>query len=105
MLYMLLFTIAGASFEVEIEFCKCQSNFIQLIQFGLWGATPSKPTLAFSIELLELFHAIQMECQVSLKSICQAYKMFSMSWIASISREIYPVILDSFEEYRYVVNS
>ena len=104
MLYMLLFTIAGASFEVEIEFCKCQSNFIQLIQFGLWGATPSKPTLAFSIELFELFHAMQ-PFALSLKSICQAYKMFSMSWIASISREIYPVILDSFKEYRYVVNS
>ena len=89
---------------MEVEFCGCTPKFVQLVQLDLWGATPSKPTLAFSIQLLELWHVLQMECQIPMKKICEAYKVLNMDKVTQhdASREIYPVVLDAFEEYRQV---
>lgn len=73
---------------------------MQLLQFGLWGGTPTKPRTVFSIELLELIHAMQMECQASLKSICLAFQIFGEDKIVVGSHKMYPIIIDAFEEYR-----
>ena len=86
-----------------VEFCGCLPEFLQLLQFGLWGGTPSKPRIAFEIELLQLIHAIQLECHASLKSICQGlyFKNSTKITVKTSSTKLYPVIIDAFEEFRY----
>ena len=64
--------LIGILCDCNVQFCSCLPEFVQLLQFGLWGGTPSKPRIAFAIDFLELIHAIQMECHASLKGICQA---------------------------------
>ena len=88
--------------DCNVQFCSCLPEFVQLLQFGLWGGTPSKPRIAFAIDFLELIHAIQMECHASLKGICQAFEVSHSSKITTTpaSRKLYPVIIDAFEEYR-----
>ena len=46
-----------------------------------------------------------MECQASLKSICQTFEVFNHDKIAFSSvrsKKMYPVIIDAFNEYRYI---
>ena len=85
--------------DFVIQFCSCLPEFVQLLQFGLWGGTPSRPRIAFEIELFELIHAIQLECHASLKSICNALESKSLNKIAirTSSTKLYPVIIDAFE--------
>ena len=89
----------------SFEFCSFCPDFVQLLQFGLWGGTPSKPRTAFTIEFLEVIHAIQIECHASLKSICEAFEVnnFGKITMSHASTKIYPVIIDAFEEYRYIL--
>ncbi|XP_046841697.1 uncharacterized protein LOC124435787 [Xenia sp. Carnegie-2017] len=93
--------VKGTFCTVEVQFCSCSSEFVQLLQFGLWGATPTKPRIAFAIEFFELVHSVQMECQASIKSICQSFEEFNHNHIFSYATpKMYPVIIDAFEEYR-----
>ena len=101
LLYIISILI-GILCDCNVQFCSCLPEFVQLLQFGLWGGTPSKPRIAFAIDFLELIHAIQMECHASLKGICQAFEVSHSSKITTTpaSRKLYPVIIDAFEEYR-----
>ena len=53
--------------------CDCNVHIFsclpELLQFGLWGGTPSKPSIEFAIDFLELIRAIQMEFHASLKGV------------------------------------
>lgn len=92
--------------NVNVQFCGCCPEFFQLLQFDLWGGTPTKPRTIFSIDLLELIHAVQMECQASLKSICEAFEVYNLGKIGIApagARKMYPVIMDAFEEYRLII--
>lgn len=97
-----LFQFLGTFCTVEVQFCSCSPEFVQLLQFGLWGGTPTKPRIAFAIEFFELIHSVQMECQASIKSICQSFEEFNHNHIFSsyATPKMYPVIIDAFEEYR-----
>ncbi|XP_046863118.1 uncharacterized protein LOC124456839 [Xenia sp. Carnegie-2017] len=44
--------VKGTFCTVEVHFCSCSPEFVQLLQFGLWGGTPTKPRIAFAIEFL-----------------------------------------------------
>ena len=41
-----------------------------------------------------------MECQASLKSICQAFEVLNRDKILTGSHKMYPIIIDAFEEYK-----
>ena len=58
--------------EVQVQFCACEADFLRLLRFNLWAATPSKPELAFSISLMEFLHTLNLECQVAVKDFCVA---------------------------------
>ena len=94
----------GSLFDLDVQFCSCLPEFVQLLQFGLWGGTPSRPRIAFEIELLEIIHGIQLECHASLKSICQVFELKNATKITikTSSTKLYPVIIDAFEEFRYL---
>ena len=82
--------------------CTCEAISITLSRARLWPATPKNPQLAFTFELLDLIEALMLECQVALKDFCAALKFLCPIKIPD-RREVYPAIIDSFEEYRYPV--
>ena len=84
---------------MKIVCCNCEPVSITLARARLWPATPKNPKLAFTFDLLNLVEALMLECQVSLKDFCYALRYYS-PFITSERRDIYPVIIDSFEEYR-----
>ncbi|XP_046847302.1 uncharacterized protein LOC124440922 [Xenia sp. Carnegie-2017] len=94
--------VKGTFCTVEVQFCSCSPEFVRLLQFGLWGGTPTKPRIAFAIEFFELIHSVQMECKASIKSICHSFEEFNHNHIFSsyATPKMYPVIIDAFEEYR-----
>ncbi len=84
---------------MEFVYCNCESFPLALVRARIWPATPKYPKLAFSFDLLNLFESLMLECQVSLKDFCQALKYYC-PFTVSGQREIYPVLINSFEEYR-----
>ena len=59
-------------------FCGCKSPAEQLLELNLWPATPSKPTIAFTIELMTFVHMLTLECQASLYDISTFLKVTSV---------------------------
>ncbi len=47
---------------------------------GLWPATPTRPKLAFTMELMNTIHYLVRECQTSLHECCQ---LFAVCWKAA----------------------
>ena len=43
-----------------------------MVRGHIWPATPKHPRLAFSFELLDLAEALVLQCQVSIKDLCNA---------------------------------
>ena len=42
---------------------------------NLWPATPSKPKLAFTVELMDLIHGLVLECQVTIHDVVNFLKL------------------------------
>ena len=58
---------------VAVQFCSCEPDFLRLLRFNFWGATPTKPELAFTMHLMMLLHILNLElCQVAVKEFCSA---------------------------------
>ena len=58
---------------VAVQFCSCEPDFLRLLRFNFWGATPTKPELAFTMHLMMLLHTLNLElCQVAVKEFCSA---------------------------------
>ena len=64
--YTTLATCTGYHYGVVISFCTCKGKVERLIELYLWPATPQSPRVAFTMELLDIVHAVMLECQVSL---------------------------------------
>ena len=69
-----LFFVFSTGFQVvaSVQFCGCEPDFLRLLRFNLWGAKPTKPELAFTMDLMKLLHALNLECQVAVKDFCAA---------------------------------
>lgn len=57
----------------------CESEFMKLIKFDLWPSTPTKPSTAISMQLLDQFISLQMEGKISFTSFIDG-----MSWKSGI---------------------
>ena len=66
--YMVSFVV-GQHHGVYITSCGCISMPKHLLMLGLWPATPTKPKLAFTIELMNTIHFLLRECQASLYDV------------------------------------
>ena len=64
--------VPGVQNEVQVQFCAPEADFLYLLHFNLWVATPSKPELAFSISLMKFLHALNLEWQIAAKDFCVA---------------------------------
>ena len=72
-----LFPITGIQHVVKVTFCACEEDFITLLRFGLWGATPQCPELAFHQHFMRSLMHLQLETQVSVKGFCAAYSFLN----------------------------
>jgi hypothetical protein len=72
---------AGYQCAVCIRFCQCEKEFLQLLRLELWGATPTRPSLAFSLGFMELVHSLNLECQVALKDVSSAIQFLETNKI------------------------
>ena len=66
------FFLSGFQVVVAVQFCSCEPDFLRLLRFNFWGATPTKPELAFTMDLMKLLHTLNRECQVAVKDFCSA---------------------------------
>ena len=55
-------------------FCGCKSPAERLLELNLWPATSTKPTLAFTIELMSFAQMIILNCYASLYDIVSFLK-------------------------------
>ena len=65
----------GAPSNLNIQFCKCQSDALTLIELGYWPATPSRPGLAFTSSFMNWMEALLLECQVAVQDFSSAMEM------------------------------
>ncbi len=55
--------------ESTLTSCGCLSMSKRLLMLGLWPATPTRPKLAFTMELMNTIHYLVRECQTSLHDV------------------------------------
>lgn len=97
----LLYKIFASSFALgqlcsfRVSLCSCEPETCTLLRYELWPATPERPQMAFSIALLELFHYLSLECQVSVERFCNMLR-----WKNNLS--LAEVIYDTFILYFYL---
>lgn len=91
----------GHLYQCEVWFCMCESEFMKLIKFDLWPSTPTKPSTAISMQLLDQFISLQMEGKISFTSFIDG-----MSWKSGIYNQTLKRTLtrfmqtDSIDQYR-----
>ena len=86
------FPLIGHLCKFTVSFCECESEPSTLLKYGLWPATPSEPQTAFSISLLELFHNLSLECQVSVEGFSN-----TLRWKNFITRVEVNVLMSFFK--------
>ena len=67
---------AGIPKKLQFDFCSCEEDALQLMKFGYWPATPSRPTTAFSFSLMDWLEALMLECQVSVHDFFSSHKVY-----------------------------
>ena len=81
--FLFITVFVGYQCKVSITFCHCEKEFYQLLRLGLWAATPTCPTLAFSLEFMELTHTLNLECWVALKDRSSAIQFLEVNTIST----------------------
>ena len=71
--------VIGVQHSITFTFCQCFGEVETLIQFELFPATPKRPTVAFSFQLLDYLEALLLECQVAVSDFTAALKVMSAS--------------------------
>ncbi|XP_019857881.1 PREDICTED: uncharacterized protein LOC109586148 [Amphimedon queenslandica] len=91
----------GIEHNVHFMTCKCEPLAISLVRAHLWPASPTNPRYAFCFNLLDWGEALLLECQVSIKGLCEAL-YYKCPYIVKKRRDVYKCLIDAFEEYRYM---
>lgn len=84
----------------------------------LWPASPQRPHIAFTFDLLDWAEALLLECQVAMKDLCKALYFRSPHLVVKVCtvfiflyvcgllmcnvqrKDLYSSLVDAFEEYR-----
>lgn len=53
-------------------YCGCEPECATLARYGLWPSSSKRPETAFTMQLMELCRAVQIEGQISLQKFCAA---------------------------------
>ncbi len=62
----------GIQHQLCVVFCHCEAEPLTLLRLNLWAATPTRPTLAFSTDLLLKMKIMMLDCQVAVMDFAQA---------------------------------
>lgn len=71
--------VIGVQHNVMFMFCHCFGEVDTLLHFELFPATPKRPTVAFSFQLLDYLEALLLECQVAVSDFIGALQILSSS--------------------------
>lgn len=119
------FFLSGTEHNVSFMCCQCEPLTVTMVRARLWPASPQRPTVAFTFELLDWAEALLLECQVALKDFCKAlyfkcphlvakvkclvtcFASYSLEWCNSQlqRKDIYSSLINAFEQYRLVLLS
>jgi hypothetical protein len=50
-----------------MEFCACEKEVCTLLRWGFWPSSPYRPRVAYAIDLLKLYHYLNVERQTLMK--------------------------------------
>ena len=64
---------------IDILFCSHVEDSLTLIQLHYWPSSPTRPSTAFSFQLLDWVEALFLECQVSMQDFAAAFEFFIKS--------------------------
>ena len=64
---------------LDILFCSCVGDALTLIQLHYWPGSPTRPSTAFSFQLLDWIEALFLECQVSMQDFSAAFEFLMKS--------------------------
>lgn len=70
--FIVLYLFAGRSHQPMVHLCGCEAEGLTLVRLGLWPSSPKQPATAFTLDLMELCRAVQLEGHMSLQKFCMA---------------------------------
>ncbi len=65
-------------------YCECEPLVVTMVRAQLWPSAPQRPTLAFTLALLDWAEALLLECQVALKDLCKALSFRNPNFILKV---------------------
>ena len=74
---LILFIFAGTEHKIEFAYCQCEPLVVTLVHARLWPASPQRPQIAFTFDMLDWAEALLLECQVAMKDLCKALRFRS----------------------------
>ena len=66
--------ITGRPHRCNVWFCESEKEPVSLIRHRLWPASPVKPKVAFTFDLLDWLEALQLESHLSTKGFCNGLR-------------------------------
>lgn len=71
--------VLGVQHHVSVTFCKCEEEATTLVRYRLWPASPARPVLAFTFDLLDRCESLLLECQVALSDFVASLRV-NLPW-------------------------
>lgn len=65
----------GNHHSKRIAFCKCEAPIVTLLRLQLWPGSPERLTTAFHFRLMDMVLDLFIQCQVSLKELCDVLEL------------------------------
>ncbi|XP_028983462.1 uncharacterized protein LOC114842115 [Betta splendens] len=98
---MKIFVNTGQLCSFSVTLCTCEPETCTLLRYGIWPATPERPQTAFSIALLELFHYLSMECQVSVEGFCNMLRWKNNLSLSEVNMLYRALVGESISQFRH----
>lgn len=75
----------------SVEFClNCSSNPVRLMKMGFLAATPVRPTIAFSLSMMQFLHTLCQETPLAIDSFAKALWQYHGQRDGSVKVCCYP---------------
>lgn len=112
----------GEEHNIKFATCGCEPLVVTMVRARIWPSTAQRPHLAFTFDLLDWMEALLLECQVSVNDFCKALYFKCQHLVVKVRimveclqciiflnfiqrKDIYSTLINSFEEYRYIIRS
>ena len=65
----------GNHHSKRIAFCQCEAPIVTLVRLQLWPGLPERLTRDFHLKLMDMVLDLFIQCQVSLKELCDVLEL------------------------------